>query len=1593
MYVFIQTPFGQNWIAKQVTKRLSKNLHTKVSVKHVDFSLFNRMHLEGLLVEDQKGDTLLYAGDMKVRITDWFFFKKNVELKYIGLEDAIIKFQRTDSVWSQQFIFDRFGSPPTAASKKKGGMQLNLKKLDMKNVRFVKKDEWAGENMTAHIATLNLDADEVSFSKNVIEANSLLIDQPVFSIYKYRGRKPGSPEITTGTYTTASVDSVLKWNRGGWVMHIDKLKITNGIFKTDKQSDKPVLAGFDGKHIDFNNINGEFTDVRWINDSITAHLDLGAKERSGLEVKKLLADIKFTPQEMAFNSLDIQTNNSRIRHYFRMSYQDFGSMADFIHKVNMQGDFDGSEIDSDDIAFFAPALKTWKKKITLKGKIRGTVDALTGRELLVRAGSNTLLDGDISLTGLPDINQTFIDFKSNDFRTTYGDAVTIIPAMRRVTSPDLKKIQYVNFKGNFTGFIRDFVTFGTIQTNLGTLTTDINMKLPAGHEPVYSGTIATDNFRLGELLGDKNIGAVSLSAKVQGTGFNSKTRNTMIDGTIRFVDYQNYRYQNITVKGRLNKTLFEGVASIRDDNADLDLDGRIDFNSETPLFKLKADVARSNLKNLHITKDDIVFRGKLDLDFSSISIDNFLGDARITEAEISKDGHLLPFDSLIISSAYVGNEKRLTVVSNEFDASISGDFSIKDLPPAFTYLLNKYYPAFVKAPKLLPQNQDIKFNVRTFYVDEYLQLIDSSLSGFNNSHFSGSLNLAKNELSLTASVPQFKYKQYNFDEVKLTANGDIDKLLVTGEAKNIHINDSLSVPKAVFKISARNDSSVVSITAGANQTVEKADINALVRTKDGIDIEFDPSTFTINGKTWAIDEKGILSFKKNNPASGQLVLTEGDQKILLKTQPSSKGQWNDLTIELTKVNLGDFAPYIMPKNRLEGLLSGNIIVENPTGDFNITSSNLRTQYFRLDNDSLGEIKATVDYNKLTKELKIKGSTINTENYLGFDASIFIGDPSKELKNKIALKAKNFEIKYLERFLGNLFSDMKGFLTGDIDLEGAFKNLAVTGKGRLKNAGLKVNFTQCFYWINDTDIELTPQEINLDGIVLTDSVTRNPIYLKGGIEHQSFKNMFYDLYISTRKPGTRDENNNRPVQLLNTGYKDNKQFYGNVKGTGSLTLAGPQSEMYMTIDAFASTKDSSNITIPPSGSRESGIADFLVERKFGQEMTGGGISSNLTNIVYDVNVTAGPTVNMKVVLDDLTGDEIKGRGAGSLKIRSGTSEPLRMYGRYDIDEGNYTFTFQSFFKKPFDLKKGADNYIEWSGDPYDAKINLTATYTANNVSYAPLAGSLKNIDQGVSKARGDVYVVARLTDKLFEPRIDFSLDFPASSVVNSDPTLAFSLQQLQKNMNEMNKQATYLVVFGIFAPVESGGNASAQIQEIATNSLSGIFFNVVNDQVKKVVSSIFKNEKLSFNFSSSVYNRNVIDPESKFSLGSNVNASIGSSLFKNKVIISIGGSVEGLLQSGTIQQDVTGLLNASIEVLLNPSGTFRANLFFRQNTDYLSNSSSGAGRMNRGGIGLSYRKDANTIGGLFFPKKNKKQAPVPPPEEKAIPPKEEPKKEE
>src|SRR5262249_52392549 len=162
------------------------------------------------------------------------------------------------------------------------------------------------------------------------------------------------------------------------------------------------------------------------------------------------------PEAMEFANLDIQTNRSRLQRFFAMRYESFDDMGSFVTKVRMEGDFNNAEINSDDIAYFAPELSTWKKKIRITAKVKGSVDNMVSRNAVIEAGQDTYLNGNISLKGLPDINKTYIDFEAKSFNTTYTDAVTIIPSLKKVTQPRLDRLQRLHFTGNFTGFVKDF---------------------------------------------------------------------------------------------------------------------------------------------------------------------------------------------------------------------------------------------------------------------------------------------------------------------------------------------------------------------------------------------------------------------------------------------------------------------------------------------------------------------------------------------------------------------------------------------------------------------------------------------------------------------------------------------------------------------------------------------------------------------------------------------------------------------------------------------------------------------------------------------------------------------------------------------------------------------------------------------------------------------------------------------------------------------------------------------------------------------------------------------------------------------------------
>jgi len=1582
--IFFETPTGQNWLGQQVTKKFSRELKTKISFKHVKFSFFNKMQLEDFMLQDQQNDTLLFARNIEVRITDWFFLKSKAEVKYLGLENAVIRLQRSDTAWNYQFLVNYF-TPTSTQPKKNAGIEFSLKKIALKNVLVTQKDPWRGEDMTAFVGSMDLDANQIDFAKKNVDVTSLDLTQPIFTLYTYQGKQTPLPEKkdTVVIHPKTLADTLLQWNPGGWTMNIASLKINNGIFKNIKQSSTPALSYFDPKDMELSSINGQFNNVRLVKDTFSASIsNLSTKERSGFLVKSLNSAFKINPKAIVLDSLDLRANNSVVKNHISLNFDDFADLDDFIHKVRMEADFEDAQIDSDDLAYFSPTFRTWNKNIRITGKVRGSVEDVSGKNLVINIGNDTYINGDLTLTGLPNTDQTFIDFRSNDTRTNYGDLVRFIPSIKDVEQPDLAKLGNIHFKGAFTGFIRDFVTFGTIQTNLGTVTSDLNVKFPKGKELIYSGKLATSNFRLGEFLRNKDIGRVSFSGNFKGHGSDAQTLGMDMNAKLSELEYRGYPYRNIVANGKIENELFTGFLSVDDPNLQLTSDGSFSLKGNQSQFNLVADVQKASLKPIGFTKDSIVFDGKFNLAFTGNNIDNFLGTARITNADLYRNGNRLALDSLVLHSDYANGVRNLSLRSNEFDGDITGDFHIADLPNSVQLFLNKYYPSYVNAPASVIPHQSFKFNLVTRDVDQLVQVLDPNLKGFNDSKFDGLLDLPTNRLELNAQVPRFAYNQYIFTNTNIKSSGDLTRLNVSGDIQNVNINDTINLPNTTFNITAQNDSSSIALSTSANQAVTRANLKAsLITYNDGVKINFDSSSFVLNSKTWAIDKGGSLTFRRNTNATGEVVLRESEQMIRLKSIPSTQGDWNDLLVDLNKVNLGDITPYFFTKSRVEGLISGSGKVINPGSDMTATGD-FKTDFFRFDGDSIGEL----NINKITYDNKNDGNlkfyVTNPDPLHSINATGNIYLKGTHTDNLIAIETKDYQLKILESFIGTVFSQIDGFATGKLDIKGDLNSLNYVGKARLHNAGVKVKYTGVYYKIEDDDIELGENSIDFGTLRLTDPVTGGTASFKGSIYHKSWKNLFYDLEANI---------NGQPITLINTTAADNSAFYGHAFGTGSMVMVGPQNDMFLGIDAKASETDSSRISIPPAESKAGGFADFMVERTHGHSLSDSLIIAPTSKITYDIDLTADPHTTISVVLDELTGDSITARGRGSLNIHSGTTEPLQLNGSYFLEEGNYIYSFQSFFKRPFQLRKDEESYIKWSGDPSKATINFNAEYTAPRVSFGPLASGIGST--AAQTAREDVTVIVHMTGELFQPKFEFKFSFPPGSVAISDPILAFNLNQIENNPSEIYKQVTYLIVFNSFAPVgnQNGGTTAAgsnsftgAVNELAYSTLSSLMFNELNRLFSNTLAQIFKDDKLRINISGRVYNRNLV-ASGQFNIpnASNVNIVMSRAWFDDRLIITAGSSLDIPIKT-TIDQRFQFLPDVSMEYLINPSGSVRISAFYRENLDMntTTTTTNSSVHNHKTGASLSVRKEFDNFGELwqsiFHSNRKQKQPATPPP---------------
>lgn len=1547
----------QNFLVGRITASLSAKLHTDVSVRHVRFTLFDKFTLDGTYIADQHKDTLLYADHLTVNVTNFFFLKPKTYLWYVGLDHATIRLKRLpgDSTWNYQFLLDALASPDTTGGPG-NPPNLDIRKVVLNDVRISQTDAWAGQDLDLSLDHLALDARNIDLRRKRVLIRSLSVTHPLFALINYPATRP--PDTATSPSPppdTAHSTGGLRWNADHWSVQIDQMHISGGGFALIDREDTAVNRYFDPQHMVFYDIDAAFTNTRVVADSLLTGLSLTAKERSGLVVRKLQCQYKMSPVEMEFSHLDLETNRSHITDYYAMRFGDFGDLSDFVTKVRLEGDFKDATVSSDDIAFFAPALDSWKTDFQVSGRASGPIANLSGSDMDIRALGATELSGEFRMRGLPDIYNTFIDFQAEKLRTTGRDIERFVPGLSAKAGIDLGKLTSLSFSGSYTGFIEDFVAYGDFRTNLGDLHSDLNMKFGSRHPvPVYSGKISATHFDLGKLLSDSLLGPVTLQAKVDGSGFSLDALNARVDAQIDELFLHDYLYHHITTQGTFDKRLFTGLMQVADTNLALDFAGSVDFNREAPAFQFRSSVQRSDLRALHLTEDSITFTGKLDLNFTGLNIDNFLGDARLYDINLYKNKTRVAFDTLAVHATRdSADAKLLTVQGNEIQGYLRGDYHLQQLPAAILHFASRYFPNRFSPPSTSDFAERFSFGFQLGEADKLLRYFVHDVSGLDNAEVSGSINTLADTLAIQADIPDLGYDKYQFHDISVAVTGKPAGLGTQTTLGEVLVQDSLLVPGASVRTASSGDTTYVNVKTAGAAALNNANLyGRIVSLKDGYNVKILNSELTVNDKTWVIAPDNEITLEKNGVTVHHFSIAHNDQTITLASHQSDSAA-SSFLVRLHHLYIADFAQFFFTDPTLEGIADGTITVDNPLGDLKARASILATQ-LRVNNDSLGVVHAEATYDKTGAQAgwKVYKEDNPLQNF-ALAGGVGLSKKNDRLQGQFTLN--HTDLSLLGSFISGYVSDFKGLGTGTLTLAGTTSAPVITGAVRLDSVGLKVNYLGTYYTLTNETINLTPGLIDLGSITLHDSYGHTAV-LDGKITHSHFNDLSFNVHLNTQA-----------FELMHTNVLDNPVYYGHAVGSGRVNLTGPLENLKMTVNI--SPLEGTHIYLPLSDSKDIGKHDFVIFKQYGTELKKSRPANRKVNLSVSLYANMNPNAIIDVIVDAASGDRISASGNGALQMNMDLEGNFKMYGNYTIANGDYIFSFKGLLSRNFLINQGST--ISWNGDPANANVNITAIYDVPGgailndlVGDAEAnAADLTAKDQKLMSQREKVDVYLMLKGSLGHPDISYDIRLPDVGI-NTGSYALTKLQQIKQNPNDLLNQVTALLAFGQFIPnssntnsdlVKTGGLSSAG--QWVSSQLSGVLNNLLGSTFRK----------LGVDFS---MNYNAYSAGGTYSAlqRNDVQFNLTKSIFNNRVRIEVGPSLDWGRSNN--QQASTSSYFAGdfrFEYLVTPDGRIRFMAFSRSNYDVLLNTN-----LTRGGVGISYTRDFNRLHDLFLTRQEKQR---------------------
>ena len=1507
-------PVIQDGVKNLATSYVNDNTSMKMSIERIRLKFPFLLNVDNTLILDENQDTMVYVGDLLVRVKLMPLFKQKVEIQDVELNRCVYNMKSEDASMILNAHVNHFKLENSLVLLDKNEVNLgnialnggdvsmildstkqttavpedttetvawkiNLEKVKMDDISYRMKMLPTIQDLNTNVARAVLNKCSVDLGGSKVGIQYFGIDSVdvkyLYPTAEYLAEHPTEADSTV--VETASAGAV-------WTINADALRLNDSHVLYAMSGATPI-DGLDMNYIELNDINVAIDSL--YNRGADIKLDLSkltARERCGLFVTSGKGRISMDDVAMVANGVKIETMQSKI-----MLDGEVGMNFATDNTAPMVMDMKVA-LGLGELGYMYPDMKPLLREIPQNNPIEmvvnveGTAGELNLKEALINMPQHIAVNAMGKITNMmnPDKLAANVDF-SGDFKNlSFVKPIVMADSTTRseVNFPEMKLSGAVAYLPNMAN--------GDVALHLQNGAIALKGEWDRNTDS-YNAALRVDSFPVNDIMPLLQVGGVSARASVKGQGYIPFDPKTLMDANVVIDDleYDNKTYRDISLAAQMENGYLSMDVDSKNVDCNMDVTLSCMLNDDYYEFGAEGNVKNLDLKSMRLS--DVTSKGKGRIVvYGTANMENnaYVADLNLRDFEwtLDKDKYSTP----AVVTSVVSNRDSMSLYAYEEDLFVNFNtpVGLDTLLSRFTKcqeivdyeIQKKYLDVDTLQRTLPPMVCELRIGKRN--------LVQQALQSYGIKMKNIGLDLINDStIYMNGAIVGFESGELKLDTISLYAN-QRNKYLTY----NMHVGNRPGTNDEFAKVTVKGG------IFGSNlgMLLEQQNILGEQGFRIGVNAHLSDTTVNVNVfpkepiigyRKWNVNDGNIVSFNYVNRAfDADLSLRSDSSVVALHTEQNRrKPELRDIILNVGGVQISEWlkvSPFIPP---MSGVFSADMKM-NFDGKNILGGGITRLKDFKYNRKRVGDfdLKVALELDPVKNFIKLI-SSFDVDGKRAIVARGSLNDTTSNNPYNITVNVDSFPLRVANPFIPGDMAKMDGVLNGSMNVLGTFADPLINGYMQCNGGEINMPLFGSRLTLSDTKIPVDSSLIKFNSFKIYGS-NKNAIDINGYVDMLPMDNPKIDLRLRGNNIEFVNSKQQRKMEVFGKGYAnintDVKGSLNDMNVNVDLSILPATNLTYVMqtdVSALATQTDENMVK----------FVNFADTAEVETDSLDTHISTSSFKLNAKLNIQQGSKFN--VYLSNSGNDRVAIEGSGILNYSQSSLGDMRLVGQYVLSSGYVKYTPPLLSEKLFEFTDGS--YVSWTGDVLNPVLNIKAIDT--------MKASVSQ--EGQDSRLINFLVSLSVTNTLNNMNLEFDLS------TNDDVTVQNEL--LSMSPSQRSSQAINLLLYNTYTG--QGTTAST-----ANNPL----YSFLNSQINRWAANTIKGVDLTLGVNQ--YDGTKGDATSK---STSYSYKISKSLFNDRFKIVVGGNYNP--GGDTEDNFANSLLNdISFVYMLNQSGTMSVKLF-------------------------------------------------------------------